>query len=1112
MKKNGKNYLLDGRYLLKMAFKMKFIFLLVCVTSFQLPAKAFSQEVTIRMSNASFREVAKELERQTGIAFLFNDQKVSNIKNLDINFSGAELDQVLNKCLAGSGLSYKIIENTVIITPAAKLPATNVAVPQQKNTIKGKVTDPSGNGLPGVTILIKGTQIGVASDVNGNFSIELTSLNNQILVFSFIGMEKKEISVKDTKDLKVVMQEEAENMKEVVVTGIYQRKKESFTGSATTYTAKELKMIGNQNIIQSLKSLDPAFAVLENNEFGSDPNRLPDLEIRGKSSIVGLRDELSVDPNQPLFILDGFESTLRTIMDMDMDRVASITILKDAASTAIYGSKAANGVVVVETKKPEKGTLRVSYNGNFNISMPDLSSYNLMNSSEKLKFEKLAGRYNNDNGIEQTKLDLLYNKRQADVLSGVNTYWLAEPVKIGFDHRHSLYAEGGDDFMRYGIGITYNGIQGVMEESKREIFSGNLDLIYRKGQFLFSNKLTINYNNSSNPTVPFSDYAGANPYYKKENADGGIDKWLEYVKNVEEIANPLYNASLNSRSLGRSFGITNNFSAEYNPLSELKIRARFGLTKNIDESDLFTAPGHTKYIHTDRLKRGELSYNNSKSLQYEGEVTATYGIVLNERHRINAVAGANMYSLENVNNGYSVEGFPEGNYDSPAFSKGYPENGKPTYYDSRSRSVSFYMNGGYSYDDRYLFDVTYRVSGSSVFGTNKRYTNTWSTGLAWNLHNEAFIKGNVDWINLFKVRASIGNPGNQNFNAYQTITTYAFQNGQMNYFEPGVFLNSLGNPDLEWQKTKDRNVGMDLTFLGNRVGINIDYYNKLTDPLLVSIGVPSSVGVTTVMTNMGQQISQGWNGTLTISPIYRPQDRLIWSIRYNFRTEKAHYDKIGNKLDKFNENGRNKNLVRYFDGANPNALYAVRSAGIDPSTGKEIFYRKDGGYTFDFNFDDEVKVGVGRPKLEGVFGTSLTYKGFSCNFDFRYRCGGQAFNSAVFSKVENISQSGLQYNQDKRALYDRWKKPGDISKYKGISLTSSTQMSSRFVEDDNSLALESVRVGYEFDNDLIKNWKIKSLKLNAYMNDIFRVGSIKTERGIDYPFARSVSFSISAAF
>lgn len=985
---------------------------------------------------------------------------------------------------------------------------------EQLRKITGKVTDKEGEVLPGVSVLLEGTNYGTATDINGKFSLSIPADGK--LRFTYVGMETQVVATKDKNVINVTMTENSQQLEDVVITGIYERKRSDFTGSASTFTSEQLKGVGNQNILQSLRSLDPAFAIVESNEWGSDPNRLPDIEIRGKTSIIGMREEFETDPNQPLFILDGFETSLQTIVNLDMDRVASVTILKDAASTAIYGSKAANGVVVVETKTPAKGTLRLTYNGNFNISVPDLSSYNLMNSQEKVAFEDYAGRYKagvSGGTFEQVAmLEELYNRHLRAVARGVDTYWLSEPLRVGLNHRHSLYAEGGDESMRYGFGLSYNGINGVMKESKKDVISGNLDLLYRKGKFQFSNKLTINISNSGDPVVGFSAYAAANPYYEKRK-DGQVEKWLEYEQGYVSASNPLWNASLNSRSLQRSFGFTDNFSVEYNPIQALKLRGRVGVTRTTSETDRFYSPDDTRFENTAELEKGSLTYGNLKSLNYDGEFSAIFGQVFAEKHRVNLVAGANFSHSESESNGYSVVGFPKGEYDTPAFGNHYPENGKPTYSESRARSMSVYFNGGYSFDNRYLADLTWRKNGSSVFGTNRKYSDTWSFGLAWNIHNEHFVSDNTSLFQMFKVRASVGNPGNQSFASYQSITTYMFNNRQRNYFDQAVNIISLGNPDLKWQTTLDRNVGVDLTMFKNILSVTVDYYNKNTDPVLASIGVPSSVGTTYVLTNVGEQKSNGVTGTVQVSPIYRPHERTVWSLRYSFRTQHSEYAKIGNSLDRFNELGRSTSLKRYYDGASPDDLWAVRSAGIDPATGREIFIKKDGTYTYDYSYDDEVKVGVDRPKVEGTFGTSLSYKGFSVNFDFRYRWGGKMFNSALFNKVENISSASMNSNQDKRAFYDRWKKPGDHAKYKAINLGgASSPMSSRFVENDNTLSLESLRIGYEFDSEKIKKAGFKALRLNAYMNDVFKVSSIKTERGTEYPFARSFSLSVSASF
>ncbi len=365
---------------------------------------------------------------------------------------------------------------------------------------------------------------------------------------------------------------------------------------------------------------------------------------------------------------------------------------------------------------------------------------------------------------------------------------------------------------------------------------------------------------------------------------------------------------------------------------------------------------------------------------------------------------------------------------------------------------------------------------------------------------------------MIKFRASIGNPGNQNFDAYRSYTTYSFNNWISNNFGTSVLIDALGNPDLKWQKTIDKNIGADLSFFNNRFNINFDYYQKKTDPLLAVISVPSSVGTKTVTTNMGEQWNTGFSGTVKYSPIYRPKDRINWTLSLNFRHQKAEYRNIGNSLDQFNQENKNSSLDRYYDGGSPTALWAVRSLGIDPANGQEVFVKKDGTYSYTYDTKDEVKVGDSEPDVEGVIGSTLYYKGFSFSVHLRYSLGGDVFNKALYSKVENISETNLKYNQDKRALYDRWEKPGQHARFKKISLTETTPMSSRFVKTENFLKGESFSVGYDFPKEWIEKIGFSALRLQANMNDIFRKSSVKEERGIDYPFARTVSASVSVTF
>ncbi len=988
-------------------------------------------------------------------------------------------------------------------------------------TVRGVVTDrETGETMIGVAVRVKGTQVVTVTDIEGNFSFILPDEGSFTVEFSYMGYEKVQLALESKavkNPLKVVMHVASTDMKEVVVTGIYERKKESFTGSAATFKGAELKAIGVQNVLQSLKTLDPSFKITENVQFGSDPNRMPDIEIRGKSSIMGLKEEYGTDPNQPLFILDGFETDIQTISDLNMNRVASVTILKDAASTAIYGSKAANGVVVIETVKPEKGRLRLSYKGDFAITAADLTDYNLMNAEEKLRFEELAGVYRDKTGSAQNqlRLDNLLNERRKEVARGVDTYWLSEPLRAGFMQKHNVYAEGGENKIRYGLGLAYGNTEGVMKGSSRQTLAGNLDLIYRTGKFQFSNKLTVDWLKTSDPTVLFSEYARANPYYRKTNVDGGIDKYL-YVSEDEEgvsVGNPLWNASLNNYDHGDEFGFNNNFIAEWFATADLRARAKFGISKSMAAAEARLSPLHTDFDSMGETEKGSYSHSTTKVLRYEGDLSVTYGKLLADAHMVNLVGGFNFSSSETVRNGYKAVGFTEDQFAAPSFANGYPDSGKPSYSESTVRAASFYLNGGYAYDNRYLIDVNYRRDGASMFGASHRWRDTWSVGVGWNIHKERFMSC-TDLFQMLKLRASVGNPGNQNFSAYQAFTTYRFNGWMTNVYGAGVLISALGNPDLQWQNTLNWTVGTDIALVDNRLSLTFDLFKKTTDPLLAVITVPGSVGVKSVAMNAGRQNTKGLEATLRVMPIHNPAKGISWTVSLNTRTYKSEYADIGNSLSALNKAGQASvtGTTRYYDGGSPTAIWAVRSAGIDPATGKELFIKKDGSYSFEYDVNDEVVVGDLQPKMEGVLGTTFYYKGFSFGAYFRYRLGGQIFNSDLYNKVENIDLADINYNQDRRALYDRWSVPGQQAQFKGISLVQKTDKSSRFVMDENTFAGESFNIGYEFTQPFIRKVGLSSLTLQANMNDIFRLSSVKAERGIDYPFARTVSFSLSAVF
>lgn len=1010
-------------------------------------------------------------------------------------------------------------------TPAGggKQQTTESQTPEKKVIYRGVVIDDTDAPLPGVSVTLphsKGT--GVTTDVNGRFEISVPeSVHN--LVFSYIGMKTQTVRVKGiTKDITVRLESDAVNLKEAVVTGIYTRNAESFTGSMATYTNKELKQVGNLNVLQSLQALDPAFVITDNNLRGADPNATLDISIRGTTNLTDLESDYEYDPNQPLFILDGFESDLTTITNLNIDRVASITILKDAASTAIYGSKAANGVVVVETVKPEPGKLRFSYSGNYQVAWADLTDYNMMNAREKLAYEKLAGRYasgdyNLDaNGeiIDEDQRQIYYNRLKL-VEQGLDSYWLNEPLRTAFTQTHNIYVDGGDSAFLYGVGVNYSNTQGVMKGSGKDALNGNIRLTYRVDRLSFSNNTNLNYNTSDTEPVAFRNFVNANPYYSKYNENGEITKYFERTATLsgyEYAYNPLWDFNQKSYNRTNTFSLNNNFQVEWRILEELRLRGRFGVTIAQNESTVFHSPEETMFAETDRLERGTYAKNSSRDTSYDGTLDLTYGRTFGN-HMLNLIGGMQFTESNSDAEAFSALGYMSDQYSNPNFSMGYPDGGKPSSTVVKSRTASYYFNLNYGYNMRYLVDLNLRTDGASVFGINNPFSTTWSFGLGWNVHNEKFL-ADSDVISYMKLRYSLGNPGNSNLDAKRANTVYNYYTAFQNPFGLAALVSQWGNKDLEWQRTLDQNIGIDLAFMDDRLRFTFDYFTKTTDPLLLSISLPPSTGTTTSPMNIGTMHNEGFTWQATYF-VLRGND-YNWSLTANMNHVKTSYDDMGNYLEYLNEQGRDEEaytLRRYYDGASPTALWAVRSAGIDPMTGNEVFIKKDGSYTFEWDTADEVVCGDTTPDVEGTFGTSAYWKGFSMNLIFSYRYGGQAFRQTLFDKVENISESDLMYNQDKRAYYDRWQKPGDHAKFKRIDDLSESHMTSRFIEDENTLKLTTLSFGYENQTaPWLKTIGASSFNVRLSMNDLFYLSTIKEERGLDYPFQRSVMMSLGLSF
>ena len=1094
-------------------------------------AQQNTNRVTIDMKNASLSEVFNEIKRQTNLSFMFSNDDLKNVPRKDVQIKNVTVDEAMKKCLEGTGLEYELTNNVVVIRKAA----AKIEKAQQV-TLTGTVRDKDGQTLPGVSVVIKGTSLGGATDIDGKYRFTVPLAKDMVLVFSFVGMETKEVVYNGESTLDVTLDPDVTEMAEVVVTGIFTRKADSYTGAVTTIKKEDLQKVGNQNVLQSLKNIDPSFQVLENNEFGSDPNKVPDIQMRGASNFSDMKDKYQTNPNQPLFIVDGFEQSIEKVMDMDMNRVASITLLKDATAKALYGSKGANGVVVIETVTPEAGKMRVSYSGNLSIQAPDLGSYDLANAAEKLEIEKRAGVYTDKSGRPnvQQQYDEKYNEYYTEILRGVDTYWLEKPLRVGVGHKHSLNFEGGDDIIRYSIDFSYNKVAGVMKGSDREVISGGFNFQYRYGKFLFRDQLSVTFNKADeSPYGAFSEYAKLNPYWRAYNDDGSIrevmgDYQIANMQGSHPIYNPMVNASLNTKTSTSYTDVTNNFYAEWDAFEGMKVKGRFGLVSSKNDSEVFLPRDHTSFRDIspdseDYFNRGKYTKGNGTRLDYNVDLSANYSKLFG-KHLLFANAQWSISQKKSEMVYFQAQGFANNKMDYITNAKEYV-SGSPYGDESVVRETSVLASVNYSYDDRYLLDATYRANASSLFGADKRWGSFWSAGIGWNIHKERFFEG-VSFLEKLRLRASTGYSGSQNFNSYQAIATYKYYNESYDNIM-GSYLISLANPELQWQKTQDNNFGIEFSVL-NMLDVTFDYYIKNTENLLTPVSLPPSAGFDSYMENLGETQNRGIEAKVNLRAIRDTKREMYLSVFGSLMHNKNKITKISDALNTLNntrdeekiesnipdhENGKGvtKPSTRYAEGQSMNAIWAVRSLGIDPMNGDEIFLSADGKMVYKWDPKDQVVVGDDLPKVSGTFGFNFEYKGFSVNTSFYYRLGGQYYNQTLVNKVENAD---IQYNVDRRMYTDRWTTPGVAAKYKAFNSSEPfTRPTSRFVQDLNELQMTSLNIGYDFRNcGFMKGGAIERLKLQFYANDLFRLSTVKTERGTEYPYARTYSFTLQATF
>ena len=1089
-------------------------------------------DVTIQLTNVSMEKFLDEVKKQVSIDILYNAEMFKSTSKVSVAAVKEPWEKVLKRVLASKGFEYAIKNDIVVIREKAEGGGKD-----EEKLLKGKVYDEKGLPLVGATVMIRhegGEPTYVMSDIDGRFSAEVMG-DEKELVVSFLGYAAQNRAFEGIgKEYVFHMSGDAQRLDEVVVTGIFDRKKEGFTGSAVTIKGEDLKKYSTTNVAKALAAVAPGLRIVDNLDMGSNPNALPEMSLRGQanmdisgagteSSILEVQGEYETYPNQPLLILDGFEITTQKLADLDPERVASITLLKDAAATAIYGSRAANGVIVIESRTPQAGRLWVTYGGELRVETPDLTGYNLMNAAEKLDAEWRSGLYTYG-GVTPEKLNLYYNKLRA-VKQGVNTYWLDKPLRTSFQQRHTLTLEGGDESLRYSLYAGFNSSPGVMKDSKREVFTGAFNLQYRFKKFLLKNSLTVdNSTAKESPWGSFSEYTRLNPYLKAYDENGEIPKYLDDFSSLlgsvseSNYPNPMYNTTFNTKDESDNLTITELFSVEYRPTSDWRLVGNFSITKSSGNHDKFRPAQHTAFEEiTDPALRGDYSRTQSSAFVWQGDFTASYNKLIDNKHYI---TGNTRFSIsENSNESYAahVTGFPNDNMDEILFGRRYNE--KMEGMESTSRLVGWVAAIGYSYMYKYSVDFNIRLDGSSQFGTDNRWAPFWSAGLRWDLKKENWFK-DLDFLSDFVLRGTYGTTGSQGFNPYQAHLYYSYANLLKPYYSSdatGSEILAMPNEDLKWQETRNLNLGVELGFWDGRLTARAEYYKKTTDDMVTSITLAPSLGFNTYPSNLGKIENQGVEFSVSAIPYQDRARQAYWTVTVNGSRNIDKLVEISEAMRHMNEQNmagtKDAPLPRYQEGESLNRIWVVKSLGIDPATGDEILLKRNGEMTGVWDAVDLVPVGNTEPDWQGYINSSFQYKGWGIDISCSYRFGGQVYNQTLVDKVENAS---LVYNVDKRVGDLRWQKAGDHARFKFLDFRSAgTQATSRFIMDENIFQWNSLSLNYRMDPKnapFITHMGLSSAKVAFNMEDLLYLSTVKRERGLDYPFSRRFSFSLNLTF
>ena len=900
--------------------------------------------------------------------------------------------------------------------------------------VKGHVVSAEDNEpMVGVSILEKGTTNGVITDIDGNYTLEIKGTASATLLFSYIGMQSQAHAVSaKTGTLNVRLVSDAALIDEVVVVAYGTRKKGTIAGAVSTVKAEKMENVPTAGFDQSLQGQTPGLTVISNS---GEPSKAAVFQLRGTNSINS--------GTSPLFILDGTPISSADFNTISPGDIESISVLKDASSTSIYGARAANGVVVITSKRglaidKAKVTLRAQW-GISQLASND--KWVVMNTPERIQFEKEIG---------------LDTGQDYDLLSRTNVNWLDEV----FNDRaplqsYELSVNRATDRLNYFVSGGFYDQEGIAQSSSFRRYNMRANAEVKASNWLKVGTNTmmayeeISQAEEGEPALytPISGSRFMLPYWNPYNADGSLASendgtWTGTGQNpIEWMAN-------NPVSY-KKYKLLSTVFAEITPIQNLTIRGQFGADYSHSTAFMQSFPSYI--INNNSGKAGRSS---SDILSLSETLTANYRWALNDDHSFNFLLGQE--GIDYQSSGFQVSTQGQNNDRLTNLLTGTRATSWP---DSNSAYsyLSFFFRGEYNYKDLYYAEVAARTDASSRFGADHRWGMFWSLGFMWNIKNEAFLK-DIEWLTSAQVKLSTGTSGNSEIPYYDHL---ALVSGDANYNdEAGIYPSQSGNEELSWEQTWANNVGVSFG-LYNRVNVNVDFYHKKTTNMLML--VPQSYAITGVgnrWDNIGAMMNRGVEIAID-GDVIRTKD-FTWNLSANVSYNKNKLLELYNGVEEYVNSTTG---LKYVVGHSVREYFMNRYAGVNPANGDALWYTADGELTTEFREEDKVMTGKSFDSpWVGGFGTSLMWKGLSLSAQFSWMAKRYVMNNDRFFEESNGLYSA--YNQSKRLLYDRWKKPGDITDIPRYGVTA--QLDDRFLENSSFLRLKNLTLAYAFPQSLLK--------------------------------------------